>query len=62
MSEDAASLTLLGSPVVVNDPDVGDNLVYFVDGGDGAAKFACNVTTGQIYVKDGAQLDYETRV
>ena len=48
------------SPVAASDPNTGDNLTYTLGGADGAL-FSIDSATGQIKVKAGTELDYETK-
>ena len=46
--------------VVASDSDAGQTLTYAITGGNDAGAFTIDVLTGQIYVVNGAALDYET--
>ena len=48
------------SPVAASDPNTGDNLTHTLGGADGAL-FSIDSVTGQIKVKAGTELDYETK-
>ena len=56
VAEHAAAGTTVGAPVSVSDPD-GDTLTYALT----ANEFAINASSGQLTVKSGANLDYETQ-
>ncbi|MBA2115045.1 hypothetical protein HOV93_22170 [Planctomycetes bacterium FF15] len=59
----ADGVELTGGPIVATDEDADDqgtNLTYSITGGNGAALFDIDATSGIVTVKAGALLDYET--
>ena len=59
VAENTAARKNIGGPVTAADPDSGDTLVYSLSGVD-AASFDIDTATGQITVRSGTNLDYES--
>ncbi len=60
IAEHSSGGTNVGAPITATDPD-GDTLTYIPLGGTDGNKFEINSSTGQITVKSGTELDYETK-
>ena len=60
IAENSASGANVGDPVTATDPD-GNTLTYSLTGTD-AGKFTIESSSGQIKVKTGTNLDYETKI
>ena len=56
--EDATAGDFVGAPVVATDPDTDDSLDYLLIG-PWAGFFTTELTNGQIFLRNGAYLDYE---
>ena len=59
--EGASAGSDVGARLNATDPDSGTRILFEIVGGDGADSFKVDVCTGQVRVKDGADLDYETK-
>jgi hypothetical protein len=60
LAEHSAAGTLVGTPVVVTDPDAGQTHTFAITAGNTGGAFAIDPGTGQLTVADPAAVDFET--
>uniref|UniRef100_K3X1D4 Uncharacterized protein n=1 Tax=Globisporangium ultimum (strain ATCC 200006 / CBS 805.95 / DAOM BR144) TaxID=431595 RepID=K3X1D4_GLOUD len=59
--ENSAAGVLVGSPIIASDPDIGQQLTFEINGGNGKDMFGVISCSGQVYVLYSSSLDYEQR-
>ncbi|KAA0146407.1 hypothetical protein FNF31_07794 [Cafeteria roenbergensis] len=59
VAENSAEKTSVGAPLLASDPDRGQSLLFEVTGG-ASDRFGVDSCSGQVFVLEGAALDFET--